>query len=50
MNFPFGFGLKHGGYSTVALAQAMRGGGPKSWYEIFARSYQNVSRETFWYD
>src|ERR1700730_6610497 len=26
-----------GGYSTGALAQAMRDGGPKFWYEIFAQ-------------
>jgi len=37
MNSPLVLGLKRAGYSTVALAQATRGGGPKFWYEIFAQ-------------
>jgi hypothetical protein len=50
MNSPLGFWLKQVGYSTGALAQAMRNGESKFWYKIFAQSDKNVSRETFWYD
>ncbi len=42
--------LKQAGYSTGALTQAMRGSASKFWYEIFAQTYKNVSRETFWCD
>jgi hypothetical protein len=54
MGFPLGLWLKRAGYSTVALAQAMRDGAPHAeeiakrssrstqrW--VFAQSYQNVS-------
>jgi hypothetical protein len=50
MSSPLGFWLRQAGYSTGAVAQAMRDSAPKFWYEIFAQSDKNVSRETFWYD
>jgi hypothetical protein len=39
MGSPLGFWLKQVGYSTAALAQAMRSGAPKFWYEISAQTH-----------
>jgi hypothetical protein len=41
---PLGLGVKRARYSTAALAQAMRTGEPKFWYEIFAQTHVGKAR------
>jgi hypothetical protein len=45
MNSPLGLWLKQAGNSTGALAQAMRNGEPKFWYEIFAQTHFRKARQ-----